>query len=289
MTDNKIILFKHEEFGEIRTLNIDGEPWFVGRDIAEVLGYAKARNAIAKHVDGDDKKDAPIQGTLGGPQNMTIINESGLYSLILSSKLPSARKFRHWITAEVLPSLRKHGAYITAETLHKTMSDPRELAKLLTTLADEQDKRRKLEEENAFLSAGVKDAVQSAVIATSVGNYSNVYDGVREGYSGGYRFSGNSWRAAISTGDVYGRLDQLLGLHNSGGKHIKSNSDGTEFAVYGLFVNVDNAQFAPTSGDISQFSATSYITLEVPLSFCGDILPPMKIRLCVKSKYTPKF
>ena len=152
MIDNKIILFKHEEFGEIRTLNIDGEPWFVGRDIAEVLGYAKARNAIAKHVDGDDKKDAPIQGTLGGPQNMTIINESGLYSLILSSKLPSARKFRHWITAEVLPSLRKHGAYITAETLHKTMSDPRELAKLLTTLADEQDKRRKLEEENAFLS-----------------------------------------------------------------------------------------------------------------------------------------
>ena len=156
MIDNKIILFKHEEFGEIRTLNIDGEPWFVGRDIAEVLGYAKARNAIAKHVDGDDKKDAPIQGTLGGQQNMTIINESGLYSLILSSKLPSARKFRHWITAEVLPSLRKHGAYITAETLHKTMSDPRVLAKLLTTLADEQDKRRKLEEENAFLSVKAK-------------------------------------------------------------------------------------------------------------------------------------
>lgn len=75
------------------------------------------------------------------------------------------------------------------------------------------------------ISAGVKDAVQSAVIATSVGNYSNVYDGVREGYSGGYRFSGNSWRAAVSTGDVYGRLDQLLGLHSSGGKHVKTNSD----------------------------------------------------------------
>lgn len=139
------------------------------------------------------------------------------------------------------------------------------------------------------ISAGVKDAVQSAVIATSVGNYSNVYDGVREGYSGGYRYSGNSWRAAISTGDVYGRLDQLLGLRSSGGKHVKINSDGTEYAVYGLSVNVDNAQFAPTSGDIPQFSATSYITLEVPLSFCGDVLPPMKIRLCVKSKYTPKF
>ena len=84
--------------------------------------------------------------------NAVIINESGLYSLILSSKLTSAKKFKRWVTSEVLPSLRKHGAYFTAETLHKTMSDPRELAKLLTTLADEQEKRRKLEEENAFLS-----------------------------------------------------------------------------------------------------------------------------------------
>ena len=139
------------------------------------------------------------------------------------------------------------------------------------------------------ISAGVKDAVQSAVIATSVGNYSNVYDGVREGYSGGYRYSGNSWKTAVSTGDVYGRLDQLLVLHSSGGKHIKTNSDGKEYSIYGLSVNVDNAQFAPTSEDIPQFSATSYITFEVPLSFCGDVLPPMKIRLCVKSKYTPKF
>ncbi len=139
------------------------------------------------------------------------------------------------------------------------------------------------------ISAGVKDAVQSAVIATSVGNYSNVYDGVREGYSGGYKHTGSYWRSAISTGNVYGRLDKLLGLKTSRGKHVKSNSDGTEFAVYGLSVNVNNAQFAPTSSDIQQFSATSYITLEVPLSFCGEILPPMKVTLCVKSKYTPKF
>lgn len=135
------------------------------------------------------------------------------------------------------------------------------------------------------ISAGVKDAVQSAVIATSVGNYSNVYDGVREGYSGGYKYSGNSWKTAVSTGDVYGRIDDLLGLKSVGGKHAKAD----EYCVYGLSVNVDNTQFAPTSGDIPQFSATSYITLEVPLSFCGDVLPPMKIRLCVKSKYTPKF
>ena len=98
MTDNEIILYKHEEFGEIRTLNIDGEPWFVGKDIAEVLGYAKARNAIATHVDEEDKTPALIQGGCStGSQTTIIINESGLYSLILSSKLPSAKKFKHWV------------------------------------------------------------------------------------------------------------------------------------------------------------------------------------------------
>lgn len=152
MTDNEIILFKHDEFGEIRTLNIDGEPWFVGKDVAVILGYNEPHKAISRHVDEDDGMKHPVIDSLGRTQQAVLVNESGLYSLILSSKLPSAKKFKHWVTAVVLPSLRKHGAYITAETLHKTMSDPRELAKLLTTLADEQDKRRKLEEENAFLS-----------------------------------------------------------------------------------------------------------------------------------------
>ncbi len=104
-------IFKNEEFGEIRTITINNEPWFVGKDIAEVLGYVKERNAIAAHVEAEDKKVAPIQGALGGKQEMTIINESGLYSLILSSKLPTAKKFKHWVTSEVLPAIRKTGAY----------------------------------------------------------------------------------------------------------------------------------------------------------------------------------
>ena len=98
-------------------MEVNNEPWFVGKDVASVLGYAKTRNAIATHVDDDDKKDAPIQGVLGGEQNMTIINESGLYSLILSSKLPNAKQFKRWVTSEVLPTIRKHGAYMTPETL----------------------------------------------------------------------------------------------------------------------------------------------------------------------------
>ena len=105
---NEVQLFNFENH-DVRSLLINSEPWFVGRDVAEVLGYAKPSNAITKHVDEEDRKGAPIQGTPGGTQNMTIINESGLYSLVLSSKLPSAKKFKRWVTSEVLPALRKTG------------------------------------------------------------------------------------------------------------------------------------------------------------------------------------
>lgn len=154
---NNPTVFKSEEFGEIRTLNIDGEPWFIGKEIAEILGYENGSRDINRHVDPEDKKVLKNQnyqnGTFEIPnRGLTVINESGLYCLILSSKLPSAKKFSRWVTSCVLPSLRKNGAYMTAETLHKTMSDPRELAKLLNTLADERDKRQKLEKENAELS-----------------------------------------------------------------------------------------------------------------------------------------
>lgn len=104
-------IFNNEEFGEVRTVVIDGEPWFVGKDVAEALGYAKARNAIVAHIPEDDRKDAPIQGALGGTQNTTIINESGVYALIFGSKLKSARRFKRWVTSEVLPTIRKTGAY----------------------------------------------------------------------------------------------------------------------------------------------------------------------------------
>lgn len=106
-----IKIYENPEFGKVRTLLINGEPYFVGKDVAEILGYSKARNAIVAHVDDEDKKDAPIQGDLGGTQAMTVINESGLYSLILSSKLPKAKKFKRWVTSEVLPSIRKTGSY----------------------------------------------------------------------------------------------------------------------------------------------------------------------------------
>lgn len=113
---NELKIFNSEEFGDIRTVTINEEPWFVGKDVAEALGYSKARNAISAHISDEDKKDAPIQGTLGGTQNMTIINESGLYALIFGSKLESAKRFKRWVTSEVLPAIRRTGAYNLPQT-----------------------------------------------------------------------------------------------------------------------------------------------------------------------------
>lgn len=107
----EIQIFKNEEFGQVRALEINGEPYFVGKDVAEVLGYVKPQNAIATHVDEDDTLKQGIIDNLGRTQQTTVINESGLYSLILSSKLPQAKKFKRWVTSEVLPQIRKTGSY----------------------------------------------------------------------------------------------------------------------------------------------------------------------------------
>lgn len=108
--ENNLIAFENPEFGEIRTMIIDGDPWFVGKDVADALGYSNPRKAIGDHVYEEDK-DVTECDTLGGVQELTIINESGLYSLIMTSKLPTAKNFKRWVTSEVLPSIRKTGAY----------------------------------------------------------------------------------------------------------------------------------------------------------------------------------
>lgn len=125
MEETKITLFKNPDFGEIRTLNIDGVPWFVGKDIAEILGYSKPRNALVTHVDEDDTLKQGVADDLGRIQQTTLINESGLYSLILGSKLPTSKKFKRWITSEVLPTLRKTGTYSLAPKPDSyTIEDP---------------------------------------------------------------------------------------------------------------------------------------------------------------------
>ena len=118
---NDLQIFSNSEFGNIRTVTIDGEPWFVGKDIAEALGYSNSRKALIDHVDNEDK-GVTNRYTPGGKQNLIIINESGLYSLILSSKLPNAKKFKRWVTSEVLPAIRKSGHYEAAGYTPKATS-----------------------------------------------------------------------------------------------------------------------------------------------------------------------
>ena len=124
---NKIQIFNNEEFGNIRTVNIDGEPWFVGKDVAEALGYSNSRKALADHVHDDDKGVTKCD-TLGGKQDLTVINESGLYALIFGSKLESAKRFKHWVTSEVLPAIYHNGGYIQGQ---ENLSDTELMAKAI--------------------------------------------------------------------------------------------------------------------------------------------------------------
>ena len=134
---NEMQVFSNPDFGTIRTTEIEGEPWFVGKDVASVLGYTNPRKALADHVDADDK-GVTKRDTLGGAQEMTVINESGLYALVLSSKLPGAKQFKRWVTSEVLPSIRKTGSYAL----------PKDYPAALRALADAEEAKLRLLAEN---------------------------------------------------------------------------------------------------------------------------------------------
>lgn len=126
----EIQIFANDQFGEVRTLTKDGEPWFVGKDVADILGYSDTAQAVRKHIDDEDKGVVEMT-TPGGKQNMVIINESGLYSLILSSKLPTARAFKRWVTSEVLPAIRKHGEYTAPKVSQKRLGEVNSAARII--------------------------------------------------------------------------------------------------------------------------------------------------------------
>ena len=157
---------------QIRVLTIEGEPWFVGKDVAEVLGYSNSRKAIADHVDSEDKGVTKCD-TLGGTQKLTVINESGLYSLILGSKLPTAKKFKHWVTSEVLPTIRKHGAYMTDAKAAAIVTDKGSLADLLQQAA-EQLKRKDIQIEQMKPKALFADAVSTSDTPILVGELAKI-------------------------------------------------------------------------------------------------------------------
>lgn len=156
---NELQIFENADFGSVRTLMINAAPYFVGKDVAEILGYANASKAVLTHVDDEDKTfvmldiaDSQNGNVPIGQSKTVLINESGLYSLILSSKMPNAKKFKHWVTADVLPSIRKHGAYMTQETLEAAIMNPDMMIKLCTALKDEQNRNKVLQAANASLT-----------------------------------------------------------------------------------------------------------------------------------------
>lgn len=165
---NELQEFVNEKFGVIRTVIINDEPYFVGKDVATALGYAKTQNAIAKHVDEDDSLKWGIIDSVGRTQETTVINESGLYSLIFGSKLDSAKDFKKWVTSEVLPSIRKHGIYATDNTIETMLNDPDTMIKVLTELKEERQHRILLEKENAAL-------LPDAEMARDIIKYSGLY------------------------------------------------------------------------------------------------------------------
>lgn len=177
---SELQVFQNAEFGSVRTATIDGEPYFVGKDVATILGYSNPRDAISKHVDDEDKGVAKCD-TLGGRQEILFINESGLYSLILRSQLPAAKRFKRWVTSEVLPAIRRHGMYATEELI----ANPDLAIAAFQALKAEREKRIALEEAVAVQAQQIaelkpkasyydvvlkcKDAVNISVIAKDYG------------------------------------------------------------------------------------------------------------------------
>lgn len=162
---------------QVRALTINNEPYFVGKDVAEILGYKNTRDALNKHVDSEDKNIVAIRdGIKKGNPNQTVINESGLYSLIISSKLPSAKQFKHWVTSEVLPAIRKHGAYMTNQKAEAIVTDKNALADLLQQASD-QLKAKDIQIEEMKPKALFADAVSASKQTVLIGELAKIMKG----------------------------------------------------------------------------------------------------------------
>lgn len=157
---NELTVFENEQFGSVRTIIRDGEPWFVAADVCRALEIGNSRQAIVR-LD-DDEKGVISTDTPGGAQEMSVVNEPGLYALVLGSRKPEAKAFKRWITHEVIPTIRRHGAYATQDTLENIIADPDFGIRLLNALKDERTKRRKLE--SALIIARPKAAYFDALV-----------------------------------------------------------------------------------------------------------------------------
>lgn len=267
--NNEMSIFENEEFGSLRAVEIDGNTWFVGKDVAKALGYSNTKDAISTHVDNEDKsifqrsdfatlenyipKDAfPVKFVPADIPNrgLTFINESGLYSLILSSKLPTAKKFKRWVTSEILPSIRKHGAYVTPETMDNIISNPDFGIKLLEALKDEREKNEQLSEDNKRMRPKEKyfDAVVASKDKIQVREFARMLSSTPS-------FDGKKHRIGANRLFEFLRMKKFV-VKQKG----KSYNEPTQYAIEkGLFVAQRNNYYNKRTGKID-FQITAYLT-----------------------------
>lgn len=204
--ENMLRTFTDERFGSVRTVLRDGEPWFVAADVCRALELGQVTNAI-RRLDADEKALISIKGISRGNDQVSVVNEPGLYTLVLGSRKPEAKAFKRWITHEVIPAIRKHGGYLTPEAIEEAITSPDFLIRLATTLKEEQEKNKELAQENAHLA----DTIEM----------------MRPDYEYAQSILATAKGSTITTvGDTYGlsptELNRLLHL-----LHIqKKNSDG---------------------------------------------------------------
>lgn len=203
---NDLQIFENPEFGSVRTVEIDGTPWLVGKDVAVALGYAKPTDAIRKHVDPEDKGISKTE-TPSGEQEMLIINESGLYSLILSSKMPKAKAFKHWVTGEVLPALRKNGVYETVKA---------------------QQHIEQLEATNAQLNMAIQNVSNAKAELADIINLRNDFIKHRDNYKA--RFL----QAKADYGKMCDNLRQAESLVAQAQANLDSRIDQLQIIAFGL-------------------------------------------------------
>lgn len=263
--DSNLQLFDFEG-NQVRTLEIENEPWFVGKDVAEILGYSDTNQAIRKRVDDEDKLTRRFDGS-GQKRNMTIINESGLYSLILSSKMPNAKKFKHWVTSEVLPAIRKHGAYMTDRKAYDITHDQSgtALADLLQQAAD-QLKSKDIQIEEMKPKALFADAVATSRNDILIGQLAKILK--QNGYNTGQN-----------------RLFKWLRDHHYlCGKGIRYNQPTQKAMELGLFKVKERTVNNPDGS--SQITVTTKVTGKGQQYFINRFLnsEPSQLNLEIASK-----
>lgn len=204
--ENAIQVFNSPEFGDVRTVTIDGEPWFIANDVFRVLAISNSKDALHT-LDNDEKSGVDIIDPHGRTQNTNCISEAGLYSIVLRSRKPEAKAFKRWITHDVIPSIRKHGLYMTPSKLQETLAKPENLFVILQTLADEQKKNaelvevnQKLEETNLLLALGEHQWSGKAILNALIRSYAKNCCCGNNGYAWAYYYKQLKYKHGIDVG-----------------------------------------------------------------------------------------